>query len=148
MNIFEKKFMVLLEQPVPEVPAVVADPNASEIVPASPAGEPTTGAETAQALDQSPTPDNPVLNYKKEQSAQMTSTIQQWITQIGDFNQFLNGLDTVSMQAQLNNADCDTLFADVSRSETKKISRVAQDLSALVESLKGYLLSAEDNTQQ
>ena len=49
------------------------------------------------------------------------------------------------MQAQLNNAECDTMFADVSRSETKKIARTAQDLSALVESLKGYLLSAEDN---
>jgi hypothetical protein len=49
------------------------------------------------------------------------------------------------MQAQLNNADCDTLFNDVGRSETKKISRIAQDLSALVESLKGYLLSSDSD---
>lgn len=143
MSIFEKKFMTLLEQG-PEA-AAVAEPAIDEV---PPGGEPTTDTETVQALDQSPTPDNPVLNYKKEQSAQMTGTIQQWIDQIGQFNQFLNGLDNASMQAQLNNADCDTLFADVSRSETKKISRVAQDLSALIESLKGYLLSAEDNTQQ
>jgi hypothetical protein len=144
--------MVLLEQPEPPV----ADPTASPVgapagggvIPPAPGGEPTTDAQTAQAIDQSPTPDNPVLNYKREQSAQMTGTIQQWIDQIGQFNQFLNGLDDVSMQAQLNNADCDTLFADVSRSETKKISRIAQDLSALIESLKGYLLSAEDNTKQ
>ena len=33
-------------------------------------------------------------------------------------------------------------------SAKKKISRIAQDLSALIESLKGYLLSAEDNKQQ
>ena len=77
----------------------------------------------------------------------MTNIIQGWITQIQEFNEFLNGLGSTSMQAQLNNADCDTLFADISRSETKKISRIAQDLSALSESFKGYLLSAEDNNQ-
>ena len=148
MSIFEKKFMVLLEQPEAPVADPAVAPVAGGAIPPAPAGEPTTDAQTAQAIDQSPTPDNPVLNYKKEQSAQMTGTIQQWIEQIGQFNQFLNGLEDTSMQAQLNNADCDTLFADVSRSETKKISRVAQDLSALIESLKGYLLSAEDNNQQ
>ena len=56
----------------------------------------------------------------------------------------MNGLQSTSLQAQLNNADCDTLFSDISRSETKKISRIAQDLRGLVESLKGYLLSSEE----
>ena len=62
---------------------------------------------------------------------------------IEQFNTFLNGVDDQSLQAQLNNADCDTLFNGISKSETKKISRIAQDLSALVESLKGYLLSSD-----
>ena len=53
-------------------------------------------------------------------------------------------LPDVSLQSQLNKADCDTLFNDISKSERKKISRIAQDLSALVESLKGYLNSAEE----
>jgi hypothetical protein len=147
MSIFEKKFVTLLEQPVagPPVEGVPATP---EDMTAPPAAEPTTDADTAGALDQGATPNNPAINYKREQKTQMTGSIQQWITQIQEFNEFLNGLNSNSMQAQLNNADCDTLFADVSRSETKKISRIAQDLSALTESFKGYLLSAEDNTQQ
>ena len=147
MSIFEKKFAMLLEAPgdvPPTAPEDMVAP-ADDMVPA--AVEPTTDAETAGALGQVATPDNPALNYKREQKTQMTSTIQQWITQIQEFNEFLNGLEGQSMQAQLNNADCDTLFADISRSETKKISRIAQDLSALTESFKGYLLSAEDNSQ-
>ena len=145
MSIFEKKFTTLLEAPVdmaavaPEDAAVPTD----DMVPAS--AEPTTDAQTTGVLDQGSTPDNPALNYKREQTTHMTSTIQTWIGQIQEFNEFLNGLDGASMQAQLNNGDCDTLFADVSRSETKKISRIAQDLSALTESFKGYLLAAEDN---
>ena len=145
MSIFEKKFVTLLEQPVaPAVdPAPAADPAA-----AVPAEEPTTGAETVQAMDQGDTPTNPAINYRRQQTQQQTALIQDWLQQIEQFNEFLNGLGGNSMQAQLNNADCDTLFNDVSRSETKKISRIAQDLSGLIESLKGYLLSAEDNSQQ
>jgi hypothetical protein len=143
MNVFEKKFVTLLEQPE-ELPAQLDAPE-GEVAP--PAVEPTTDVETTAAMDPGATPDNPALNYKREQKTQMTNIIHGWIGQIQEFNEFLNGLDNNSMQAQLNNADCDTLFADISRSETKKISRIAQDLSALSESFKGYLLSAEDNNQ-
>ena len=40
-------------------------------------------------------------------------------------------------------AACETLYADIARSETKKIGRIAQDLRALSESLKAYLLSSD-----
>jgi hypothetical protein len=144
MNIFEKKFKTLLElAPIPGVA-----PEAPPIDPAAAAVEPTTGAETVQAMDQGATPNNPAINYRKQQTAQQTQLITDWIGQIEQFTEFMNGLQSTSLQAQLNNADCDTLFSDISRSETKKISRIAQDLSGLVESLKHYLLSAEDNTQQ
>ena len=147
MSIFEKKFAMLLEAPGDVPPAVPEDMAVPTDDMAPVAAEPTTDAETTGVLDQGATPDNPALNYKREQKTQMTSTIQTWIGQIQEFNEFLNGLEGSSMQAQLNNADCDTLFADISRSETKKISRIAQDLSALTESFKGYLLAAEDNNQ-
>jgi len=49
------------------------------------------------------------------------------------------------MQSQLNNAACDTLFNKIAGSETKKISRVAQDLRSVVESLKSYMLSNDDS---
>jgi hypothetical protein len=52
------------------------------------------------------------------------------------------------MNSQLNRVDCDSILADVQRSETKKISRLAQDLSSLSESLKQYLLAAQNKQQQ
>ena len=139
MNIFEKKVLTLLaEAPPMPLDEPVADP---ESAPQFDAGD-GSDMDTADSIDD--VQGNPVMNFKKEQRAHMTSTIGGWISKIEDFNGFLNGLDGNSMQAQLNSADCDTIFNDVGRSETKKISRIAQDLSALVESLKGYLLSHED----
>ena len=136
MSYFEKKFEMLLEQPEP-------------MVGEEPAEGPMAGAdveETPETLETAvdDVAPSPVVNYKKEQLSGMKSSLQEWITKVDGFNQFLNGLEGNSMQSQLNNADCDTLFNDVSRSETKKIARIAQDLSGLVESLKGYLLSAEE----
>ena len=136
MTYFEQKFnKLLLEQPMDLPPG--AEPEA-----ATPTSEPTPDVDTAAAIND--VGDNPAINYKKEQHAAQSQQIEQWLSQITEFNEFLNGLGGNSMQAILNKADCDTLFNDVARSETKKISRVAQDLSALIESLKGYLLSSEE----
>ncbi len=137
MSYFEKKFKVLLEQDVPPAPPVDEELPPTDV-------EPGLEGDVATASAINDTANNPALNYKKEVTAQMTGSIEQWITKIEGFNGWLNGLEGNSLQAQLNNADCDTVFNDVARSETKKISRIAQDLSALVESLKGYLLSHED----
>ena len=136
MTYFEQKFnKLLLEQPMDLPPG--AEPEAE-----TPTSEPTPDVDTAAAIND--VGDNPAINYKKEQHAVQSQQIEQWLGKITEFNEFLNGLQGNSMQAILNKADCDTLFNDVARSETKKISRVAQDLSALIESLKGYLLSSEE----
>lgn len=136
MTYFEQKFSkLLLEQPLDMPPGT--EPGAETAT-----SEPTPDVDTAAAIND--VGDNPAINYKKEQHSQQSQQINEWLQKITQFNEFLNGLDGNSMQAQLNNADCDTLFNDVARSETKKISRVAQDLSALIESLKGYLLSSEE----
>lgn len=138
MSYFEKKFKTLLEQEVAApAEAPVDAPVATE--------EPGMTPDETTAAVVNDTAGNPALNYKKEVTAQMTGQIEGYITKIKDFNEFLNGMDGGSLQSQLNNADCDTIFNDIARSETKKISRIAQDLSGLVESLKGYLLSHEDN---
>ena len=122
-----------------EADELPSEPDVTELPPAAAEME-DTGAELSADLE-GEVESNPAINYRKEQSTHQTGSLQGWITKIEEFNTFLNGLDGNSMQAQLNNADCDTLFNDVGRSETKKISRIAQDLSALVESLKGYMLS-------
>lgn len=129
MSSFEKRFKILLE-----APETLELPGTDDRI--------TSDIDTINAIDDVPT--NPALNYRKEVSSQHISELKTWIDEIDSFKNYLNGTDDNSIQAKINSADCDTLLNDISRSETKKIARIAQDLSALVESLKGYLLSHED----
>lgn len=76
---------------------------------------------------------------------QQIATLQGWVTQVTEFISFLNGLESDSVQKQLNDAECDTLFNDIARGETKRIARLAQDLSGLNESFKGYLLANDED---
>lgn len=76
---------------------------------------------------------------------QQISTLQGWVTKVTEFISFLNGLESDSVQKQLNDAECDTLFNDIARGETKRIARLAQDLSGLNESFKGYLLANDED---
>ena len=50
-----------------------------------------------------------------------SGTVMDWIGQVENFAEFLNGMDPSSMQSQLNNAVCDTMLKNVSKSETKKL---------------------------
>lgn len=131
MSLFKNRFKLLLEQPgeLDELPPM--DPESVE-----------SEDDTLSAVDDVPT--NPGLNYKREMTSIQTNELRAWIEEIDGFKRYLNGTDGESLQAKINGAECDTLFNEISRSETKKIARIAQDLSALVESLKGYLLSHED----
>lgn len=87
---------------------------------------------------------NPVAQFQKQQTADTIATLKSWIGQVEGFIQFLNGVDSNSVNQQINRADCDSIMADVQRSESKKISRLAQDLSSLSESLKQYLIVANN----
>jgi len=73
-------------------------------------------------------------------------TITEWIEKVEEFTSWLNGLEGGSIQQQLKDSPCDTLLDNVSKSETKKITRIAQELSALKEALKGYILSSDDQS--
>ena len=67
-------------------------------------------------------PENPINNLKKQQYTQTIDTIQGWITGVEGWIETLNGLDEGSMNYILNKADCDSVMADIRRSESKKIS--------------------------
>jgi hypothetical protein len=88
---------------------------------------------------------NPEHDLKQQQLASSIGVLQNWITEVEGFIAFLNGLDEGSVNYHLNKADCDSIMADVRRSESKKVSRLAQDLSSLSEALKQYLLSADND---
>tara|TARA_Y100000310_G_C20645456_1_gene796306 strand:+ start:374 stop:805 length:432 start_codon:yes stop_codon:yes gene_type:complete len=141
-DFFANKFRLFLEA---DDDAALDAPGAIGVAPEM---EPQMGPDqatdmgTIDAIDD--VQPSPVGDIKKAESGRMKGEIKEWIDKVEGFTEFLNGLDDNSLQSKLNNADCDTLFANVSRSETKKISRIAQDLSGLVESLKGHLLSSEE----
>ena len=139
MNPFEKKFLLMLEQPA-EIPVAPPAPPADNIDAGAVQDEPDLDA-TITAVDD--VEDNPGVSWRKDQNNNQRGTIESWIGRIVEFTEFLNGTDG-SMQRELADADCDTMFNEVSRSETKKITRIAQDLSALEQSLKGYLISNDD----
>lgn len=140
MNPFEKKFLLMLEQE-DEIPVAPPAPPVDNVDAGAIQDEPDLDA-TVNAVDD--VEDNPGVSWRKDQNNNQRGTIEGWIGEIGQFSEFLNGVEGGSMQRQLADADCDTLFNEVSRSETKKITRIAQDLSALQESLKGYLISSDD----
>jgi hypothetical protein len=132
MKFFEHKFNTLLE----------ADLE-------SPDQKPATDKEAmAQALDTAKPEDfnvrggrEQVQDHKKNEQIQKLNV---WISRIDEFINFLNSTDASSMQVQLHTAACDSIFEDIARSEKKKIARLAAELSSLSESLKGYLISAND----
>jgi len=75
---------------------------------------------------------------------QMYDELKGWTMKIDEFTKFLNGTDTASVQSRLNAAEPDTLFDKIATAETKKIARVAAELTSFNEQLKGYLASAHD----
>lgn len=89
-------------------------------------------------------PSNPMADYEAKQDANTISILTTWVGNVEGFIEQLNGLTPNSMNAQLNSTDCGSILSDVARSESKKISRIAQDLSSLGEALKQYLLTAQN----
>jgi len=87
-------------------------------------------------------PDNPEIALRKQQSERTIQTLATWIGEVENFIDYLNGTEEGSINYTLNSSDCDRLMTEVQRSESKKISRLAQDLSSLGEALKQYLLLA------
>jgi len=133
MDIFSKKFFTLINEQEEPVPGTEQDTLGTD--PATPDG-------TFDDVDP-----NPMATLQKQQTANTIGTLETWIGSVEEFITFLNGLDDASVNSQINKADCDSIMADVQRSESKKISRLAQDLSSLSESLKQYLIVANNKTE-
>jgi len=82
-------------------------------------------------------------NAVSSQSRQMYEELSSWIDEMDRFGDYLNGTSD-SIQTSLNSAEPDTIFDSISNAETKKIARVAMEISSLSEILKGYLAGAND----
>ena len=134
MNSFRNKFLGLLNE-APEDTIVAPETGAEQAAVADTMDQP-------EAAEQLTIPDNPEIALKQQQTQRTIQTLTTWIGEVENFIDYLNGTDEGSINFALNSADCDSLMTDIQRSESKKISRLAQDLSSLGESLKQYLLLA------
>lgn len=126
MATFNKRFFTILEQD-------------EDIAPGGETMDLGLEPESDPSMFDNEVPDNPIGKLQDRQRQSAITTLEGWITKVEDFVNYLNGLDDSSINSQINKADCDSIMADIQRSESKKISRLAQDLTSLSESLKQYL---------
>ena len=74
-----------------------------------------------------------------ELAAQQTATLQGWITAGDEFLKKLNDAsDPTSIAYALGNAEPESLF-DKMKGEQRRVSKVATDLAALNETMRGFL---------
>lgn len=141
MKSFTDRFNTILVKEQDEPPMTDADAAASELEPGT-----DPGMLDVEAPDVPAGADvgNPAGELMKAQNREFSGKIQGWVTKVEEFIEYLNGIGPESVNSQINSAPCDTIMDDISRSETKKIGRIAQDLRSLSESLKSYLIANED----
>jgi hypothetical protein len=137
MSYFKSRFDYILEAdaaPAPEAPAAAPandqEAMAQQLDTAKPSDFDVKAAERQTRID----------HVKVDQ----INTLNEWISQIDAFVLFLNDTNSNSIQIQLHSAPCDSMFENIARSEKKRISRLAADLSTLAQNFKGYLASAND----
>ena len=139
MGIYEKYFKTLLEQDeIEEIGPDVAGPEGEqEALEASlDAGTPPEAFDGESGT---------VEVIKKESLAKQKKILTEWVTEIERFVEYVNGVNQTSIQAQLHNSGCDTLFEKIASSEHRRISRIAVELSGLAEALKGYLIAGDQD---
>ena len=138
MKSFENIFKTIIEQgedqAAPAADAVSDKDAANKVL------GPTTDVDQLGAAAGS----DAVADAKRASNQQQLSELQSWVGEIEKFIDYLNGVNDASIQSKLHKASCDSLYEKIARSETKKIARVAVDLSSLAESLKGYLIAGSN----
>lgn len=136
---YEKLFTNLLEkeeiEPVP-APEVTPEAEGEAMKAELDAGTPPESFDTDAGQ---------VEVIRKESLAKQKKILADWVSEIERFLEYVNGVNERSIQAQLHNAGCDTLFEKIASSEHRRISRIAVELSGLAEALKGYLIAGEQD---
>lgn len=139
MTKFEKKFFTVLNE----------DDEADKV-----AFEASLDQDTdASEFDVDATPDQESSDAAAEaakasarHAVEMRAQLEDWITQMDEFLEYLNGQEPGSIQSRLSHAEPDTIFDRMKQSEQRKIARVATELASLAESFRGYLAQT-DNPQ-
>lgn len=138
MSLFKNRFNTLLEQ---EAKAPVAEevPTPEEALKAELDPETDPAALGASPFN----PDTQVQSAKDAAYETQKAEVQGWVAKIQEFVEFLNNPSGPSVNNKLHDAGCDTMFEKIASSETKKISRIAVELSGLAQSLNGFLIAGD-----
>lgn len=138
MSLFKQRFNTILEADAKE--PVEAPPTPEEALKAEldPETDPSAlGAQVDAAMQN-------IQAIKDASFAQQQAEVQGWVAEIQKFVDFLNSPTQPSLQTKLHDAGCDTMFEKIASSESKKISRIAVELSGLAQSLNGFLIAGQD----
>jgi len=139
MSLFKTRFNTLLEQdtkePVEELPPTPEEALKAELDP---------GTDPA-ALGATPmNPDQDIETAKIAAHQTQKVEVEGWVAKIQEFVSFLNDPTGPSVNNKLHDAGCDSMFEKIASSETKKISRIAVELSGLAQSLNGFLIAGDN----
>lgn len=128
---YYSRFTKVLKEQDEDIELTDAEAMGNELDEITPAD---LGADVPEGSTESPMSD---------QQAQMFEELKVWIVKMDEFATYLNGTED-SIQTSLNSAEDATIFDSISNAETKKIARVAMEVSSLSEILKGYLAGASN----
>jgi hypothetical protein len=136
MSLFKNTFNVILEQDNEEI----VPPEDAQVEGESPISDEIDPETSPEDFGAAVKPEEDIAAIKQQSLQAQKQELQSWIQKIEEFVEFINGVNDNSMQSKLHNAPCDSMYEKIASSETKKVARVAVDLSALSEALKGYLI--------
>lgn len=142
MKAFNHRVFHLLEQDEPENPELSVNPDEIGDEDAF-AASLDDGTNPSDFDTQTPT-GAPAVSPEDQVRDKQVQQLGQWIEKLTNFTSYLNGVDNNSIQKVLNDAGEGTLFAEIARGERKRIARLAQEMSSLTESFKGYMLSSDE----
>ena len=142
MKAFNHRVFHLLEQDEPENPELDIKPD--DIGDADAFASSLDDGTNPQDFDTNTPTGVPAVSPEDQIRDKQVQQLGQWIEKLTSFTAYLNGVDNNSIQKVLNDAGEGSLFAEIARGERKRIARLAQEMSALTESFKGYMLSSDE----
>lgn len=132
MALFKNVFTTLLEQEEEIVPPVDSPEGENPLE-----GELEPGT-TPEQLGANVEPGQDIESLKQQSVESQKAELDTWISKLEEFKNFINDPKSDSIQVKLQNASCDSLFEKIANSEHKRLSRVAMEISAIIEAFRGY----------
>jgi len=138
MSLFKNRFNILLEQDEEEIKPPT-DTEGGE----SPLDGEVDPGTTPEDFGASVKPGEDIESLRQQSLDSQKQELTNWIQKIEEFIEFMNGVNSESIQTKLHDAGCDSMFEKIASSEHKRVARVAVELSALAESFKGFLIAGD-----